>query len=259
MTVSNTDLFSQADGSLDDNYEQTGVTATQELLESLVGEGKRYKTINDLAFAKINADAHIKRMAEENKALREAQQRASALEDLVKSMRETSQVTKDDDPSDTKAGGAGALDADTIVAQVLTSLEERTKQQQERENMAVVKKTIAESLGPNWQAELKAKVEDSGLSEQEADVFARRNPKAFFKLLGINTEQKATNSLFNSVPATTVNSTASTVQSNGVNRTKSYYDSLKKKMGVQAFMANRDLVAQQHNDALRLKEAFFDT
>lgn len=59
------DLISQAASAV-----QGQDQATVNYLESLVGEGKKYKTVEDLAKAKFYADEHIRKIEEENASMR---------------------------------------------------------------------------------------------------------------------------------------------------------------------------------------------
>lgn len=261
MTTENTsDLFSTT-SDLDNDYEVSGATGTEDLVNNLVGEGKKYKSVNDLAYSKVAADAHIRKVQDENKALREALQRQQALEDLLKQVREPSPVAPNvtSNPAHNSGDESGAPSLDDIEAKVLKRLEERTQKEREARNMELVKSTVQDVFGPNFGTELKARLAETDLSEVEADRLAKNNPKAFFRLLGIDSQAPAQRSVFTpAAPQTKVN-TMATQKLGSPERTKSYYDNIKAKMGVKAFYQDRNLQTEIHNQALRLGERFFDT
>jgi hypothetical protein len=64
--------------------------ANKDLVVELVGEGKTYKTVDELAKGKINADIHIKRLEEEAKALREQLAGAKSVEDVLEAVKANS-------------------------------------------------------------------------------------------------------------------------------------------------------------------------
>lgn len=67
----------------------------EELLKTLVGEGKPYKTTADLAKGKLQADIHIKRIEGENKDLRDKAAGARTVDDIIAAVQ--AKVVPDDD------------------------------------------------------------------------------------------------------------------------------------------------------------------
>lgn len=250
-----TDLFKSADTELDNSYEPEGVTANPGLVDTLVGEGKKYKTPDDLAYSKLAADAHIKRIAEENAALRKALEEKQALEALVAELRGTTTKTEQAISSQTGDESAQAIDPKTLVDQVRAQLKQEQDEQEYARNRDTVKRTIIAALGPNFQGELRNRLASAGLDESTANTLANKNPNAFLKLIDVN-PGTTRGTPPPPAPMTRVNNTE--LPTGSGERTKSYWDGVKKQMGVKAFNENRALVTQMHNDALRLKEKFFD-
>lgn len=241
-----------ADTELDNGYEPDGVTANPGLVDQLVGEGKKYKTPDDLAFGKMNADKHIARLAEENAALRKAVSDAEALKALVAELKAN---TNADQGSTRQQVEETALDPKTLVDQIKAQLKEEQEQQAQASNREVVKQKLIEALGPNFGPEVKKRLAEAGLDEATANTLASKNPNAFLKLINVDAPRNTPGA---PVPPTKVNTVAQGAVPNG-ERTKSYYDALKAKMGgAKAFNANRALVVQMHDDALRLGDKFFD-
>lgn len=250
-----TDLFSETDPILDDNYELDGLTATEDLVSNLVGDDKKYKTVNDLAYSKLSADAFINRLKNENKELRDRLKSTDDIKSLLNGFKEAPPKETSSPVQD--GGESGDFNPDTLVEKVLSSLEARNAKAREEQNMEVVKNTVQTALGTNWRSEVKQRLNEAELSDAEADAIARRNPKAFFKLLGISQETTPKQpSLFDTSPRSSVNTTSQAPITG--ERNKAYYDNVKKKMGVIAFANNPTIQAEMHKDALRLGEKFFN-
>lgn len=98
---------------------QTG-TATQtqsEMVAALVGEGKKYKTVDDLAKAYINADGFIETLKAENRELKERVTAAKTVDDVLDRLQQQQTRTT----SDTSAPSAS--DIAKLVEQTVTGLE----------------------------------------------------------------------------------------------------------------------------------------
>lgn len=67
------------------------------VIEALVGEGKTYKTVDDLAKGKLNADIHIQKIELENKELREKLAGAKTVDDLLEKI--TAKAVAQGDPN----------------------------------------------------------------------------------------------------------------------------------------------------------------
>ena len=87
--------------------------STKDYLKELVGEGKKFKTVEDLAKGKAESDAFISSVTRENKELRDSYKKAieevnsrTRLEDLVTKLSTMAADTSKDDseerPNDTK-------------------------------------------------------------------------------------------------------------------------------------------------------------
>mgnify|MGYP000205087855 CR=1 FL=1 len=67
---------------------QTGTTTpatqtTSDIVSALVGEGKKYKTLDDLAKGYINADGFIEQLKAENRELKEKATAAKTVDDVI--------------------------------------------------------------------------------------------------------------------------------------------------------------------------------
>ena len=106
----------------------TSTTTTQAMPESvslLVGEGRKYKTLDDLAKAYLNADGFIEQLKAENQELRsktiEAKTIDEVLERLSANQSNAAQATASAQVSSTNGLSAG--DVAKIVEQTVTGME----------------------------------------------------------------------------------------------------------------------------------------
>lgn len=61
--------------------------APKDLLSELVGDGKKFKTVEDLAQGKLQSDIHIKRLEEEAKVLRDQVATAKSVDDVLAAIK----------------------------------------------------------------------------------------------------------------------------------------------------------------------------
>lgn len=101
----------------------------KDLISELVGDGKKYKTVEELARGRLEADVHIARLETEAKDLREKVAKAASVEDVLAAVKANAASAKDTpDPKDTPATGVSltAEQVAKIVAEQVTGL--RTKE-----------------------------------------------------------------------------------------------------------------------------------
>ena len=229
------DVFSTAT-----NHSVVAATPSASMLADLVGEGKKFATPEDLAKAKIEADAFINQLKDENKGLRESAQRdANAGDNLAALQRELAELkaklNKSAEPSPNTTGELTTGQLENLVAGVMTKKEqERTAAQNMRDaNDKLVK--FAGSLEKALEV-LKSRASELGLSVYDLKAMAEKSPTAFLQIMGAASgKPSATPDL--STPQ--VNSAAMPL-TNGqpTQGTAAYYNNLRKEMGNQKFFAN---------------------
>lgn len=101
-------------------------TTDNSLVAALVGEGKKYKSIDDLAKAYINADGFIETLKQENTVLREKANAAKTIDDVLASLQSRKETQPD--PA-VKPDGVSVTDITKIVEQTMQSTETRKVQE----------------------------------------------------------------------------------------------------------------------------------
>lgn len=190
-------------------------------LEEYVGEGKKYANAEELAKSRAHADAHIARIEDEQKRLREELATRLSYQDFldqIKSMPLNSQQTP---PADDQPGDKSVLKPEEIERLVDQRLQTAEANRTANQNINTVVTKLQEVYGPNYAQHLKRQAAELGMSEQEVNTLAGRNPKALLKLLDVG-EQKHTN-IFQAPPRTQSTTLPSTQK-----RGDSYYEKIRK-------------------------------
>lgn len=125
--MSDKDIFSSASDQDTQNQTETN-TAVQkvdtlpETVALLVGEGRKYKNVEDLAKAYLAADDFLEKLKGENATLREEVAKGATLNDVLKRL-DGSQTQRPDKDDKTTSSGLSADDVAKIVQQQITGLE----------------------------------------------------------------------------------------------------------------------------------------
>lgn len=243
------DLFQQPDQTFDE---------TKNYLQELVGEGKKFKTNEELAKGKAYADQMIEvknqredEMRAEITRLREENIAKAKLEELLtqlKTERLASSETPQANEDQTKP-----FNADDIKKLVADQMKVEKQSEKFTENANLVRNKLKEQWGSNYTAILKEKTEELGLTEEYVNNLARNAPKALFKALEI--DRVKTDDLFNSPPRSAQRND-NFAPSGAKERTWSYYQELKKSDPNLYF--DKKTAIQMQKDILRLGERFQD-
>jgi hypothetical protein len=220
-----TDLFSAPTGpELDPN---------KDYLQDLVGEGKKYSNVEEAAKAlakkAVHADALIDNLTRKQDELRsdylrehEENRTRAKLEDFINQMESRRQPSVGIEP---EAKGEAQIDLKTVEELFSRKFQETENQKRERENFSFVESKLKERYGNNYAESLKDQIADLGMSPDEVNLMAKKNPKILIKALGL--EQKAQENLFPSPPRNTQRPEGFKQQNMNEKRTWSYYQKLK--------------------------------
>lgn len=202
-------------------------------IEDFVGEGKKYKTLQDAAKALVNKDNFIDQLKRENQLARTA---AEKLQDELKT-RKTLQEFLDQmnttqrqaPPPANNQKDDGEVDdneftPDKIKRLVEETIAQKSQAQREQENLDVVKQKLIEAYGPRYETKLRERTQELGMTEQDLTGMAMRTPKAFLSL--VVPQSTNTGSLF--TPPTNGINMESMRSGNRDSKTWSYYENIRK-------------------------------
>lgn len=215
-----TDLFAE-DNSVDPN---------KDYLQELVGEGKKFKTPQDLARGKYEADNYVKTLTVKLDQMREdylkldTDYKARAkLEDMIGQLKSGQQPLSNNTPpvNDDKKP---EINPEQIMSLVDSQIKKNKVLDREQANFNVAQQKLREVFGTNYQTALNERIDELGLTVDDVNAMAKKSPTAFSKMLGLEPEQKDS---FQTPPRTSQrNDTFS--PKGGPKRTWSYYQEMRK-------------------------------
>ena len=230
--------------------------------QELVGDGKKFKTVKDLARGKYEADLYVNtltRQLDELRGdylkLREDNTARAKLEDLIGQLEgKQQQLTNSEQPlAKLEVKDKPGIDPNELKSLVSSSIQEYEMTRRQTDNFNKVKAKLEEQYGEKYPSVLKNQIAELGLTEEDVNALARKSPTAFFKTLGI--EQAPARDNFQN-PVLSSQNSESFRPKGAQKRTRSWYLDMKKN-DPKRYLDPKTNV-EMHNDALALGEAFFD-
>ena len=223
-----------------------GVTPPTEVLsylKELVGPGKKFATIEDLAKGKLEADNFIEVLKKEKDELLRGVEKA-------KSVRELMELMQTNQPKEGTPVSA-PQNPEELQAIVEKALEQRDAKQTAQANRSKAKELVLPLV--NGDADqvaiyVESKAAALGISADDIWSLSEKSPNAFAELVGAtptkgspttNTLPKVNNESNPNLPVLEINGF----------KTKAWFDAQRKSMGNQAFIRNaqmqRDMIASR--------------
>tara|TARA_R110002051_G_scaffold18015_3_gene51990 strand:- start:5328 stop:6062 length:735 start_codon:yes stop_codon:yes gene_type:complete len=164
-------------------------TQTTGSVEELVGEGKKFATVEDLAKGKQEADTFIEQLKGEMSGLRsDLDQRVSSTA-LLEEIRKEREAQLQQSADAAQGNTSPQLDQGDITNLVNQTIEQREVQQTATGNILSVDTKMKEMYGEKAQEVMLQKAKASNISVEFLQDIASKSPEAFYNVLGI-TEQK---------------------------------------------------------------------
>lgn len=227
---------------------------TQNALETLVGEDKKFKTVDDLAKGKLEADNHIQRLEGELAELRTKVTATSTLEEMLAKLQQTPkpEPTPEPKPEAHQPAKPAGITEDALAEKVRELLEEKDRQSIVQRNVQEVTNRLVSVYGDEVKANefVRQRAAELQVPLDYLQDVAARSPKAFFELVKV-AEPVAP-------PGPThgdKNPAALSKHSPGVKpNTYKWYQEIRK-TDPEAY---KKLQLQMHNDAIKLGEKFYE-
>lgn len=233
------------------------IDPTKNYIEDLVGEGKKFKTVEDLAKSVVYKDQHIPRLERENAEMRErlnASQRLEVLVDRLAKVNPNQPTNSGDNQPGANEVNPQGLTPDKINEILDQKLTEREKTTRRAANLNEVKSRLQQTFGQNFPSKLREQSTTLGLTEDYLKLLASEQPKAFYRLMNMDENPSQVQSYFQ--PSSSVNSEGFKSKTTSGEKTKSYYDNLKRTN--PNLYKSTAIQIEEHNNAMRLGESFFD-
>lgn len=218
-------------------------------LEILVGEGKKFKTVEDLAKGKKESDDYIETLKAElaaEKAKTANGINAEAILTEIRKIREGTSDTEPRQPGETTQ----VVTPPQIEELVLQTLRNNEIEQITKTNFQKSVEKMDEVWGDDAPKKLKETAKNLGVSVEYLQNVAKQSAPVFFQLTGLNADRSAPGGT--TVPTSTVRPVAQ----NGQVRDMKYYRELKKSN--PALFKEDKIRIQMEKDAIALGESFFN-
>lgn len=180
-------------------------------LEHLVGEGKKFKTTEELAKGKLYSDLYVPKLENDIKLLKEAHAQLEAeLEASQSRAKETitmvNEATTNSSTNDTNV--TNTIKPEDISSLVAAELNKAKDSEKRQTNVDYVRRELEKNLGDKYAEHMKQLADEYGA--EYLTKLAEENPKVFLKLAGSDTNHptsKPSTNLF-SPPSSSINISA---------------------------------------------------
>jgi hypothetical protein len=239
---------------LDPNLENQ-IDESNVLLETLVGEGKKYKTVADLAKAYAHADVHISKVTTEKAELENKVKTMEAQLEILNKLatNQTNTAQSNETPAVETTVAKNPSDEGDIEAKIRSTVEQLGEEQKRAVNTNKVDAVLLERFGEAEKATefLKTKASELGLGVKFLTDLAASSPTAFFATVGLDTNSQPKS---DAAPKSTVNTASVSQMANVRPNTYAWYQQLRKDDKTLYYSAKIQL--QMHQDAS--KPGFFE-
>ena len=158
--------------------------------ETLVGEGKKFKTADDLARAKAEADRVIRAREIELAQLREELAKRETADELFEKLQRAQSTPQSagEPRQDNPPAAAPSLTDEDLEKRIAETIDRRSQKQREADNAAEVTNKLIALYGDEEKANevVNKKAQELGVSVKFLESIATQSPKAFFAQLGLN-------------------------------------------------------------------------
>lgn len=170
------------------------IDPTKDYLPELVGEGKKFKEVTDLARAKVEADAFIERLKRENAELRNKKDTELSmqtfLDNLDKKLKAPPAIVPDGTPpKEPTADQPKGISQEEILSLFEQQAEKREAEKRKQENLAQAVAASQKAFGANYQLVLEQKARELGIGKDFLSEVAQKNVPAFLRLVGADVAQ----------------------------------------------------------------------
>lgn len=215
-------------------------TPDNKFYETLVGEGKKFKDNEALAFAKVKSDEHIARLEAEKRELEKDLNSRLPLEELLEKIQSAApkqpaqsqenplapQQAPQGNLMNEMSGKEKALSKDDVAKLVQESLSQETMKRSQDRNEQYVAQELTKAWGPNFSATLNRKAMELNMDKNTLTNLARQYPDAFIKMVGAADSREQ---VPNYTPPRNQQNTAGNLGVNNTNsKTFSAYEKLRK-------------------------------
>jgi len=160
----------------------TDPTTQPSVVDQLVGEGKKFKTIEEALQGKIEADNFIEEQKAKIDSLEAQVNKDDRLDELLKQLQDKAITPVVE--TETTPEGTPKLEVDDLKSLVDSALKEHEKEGIRSKNLSIVEQELEKNFGTEAEAEVLKKVKELGVSKETLSTMAGESPAAFLTLMG---------------------------------------------------------------------------
>jgi hypothetical protein len=169
---------------------------TEDFLGHLVGDGKKFNDHESLAKGKYESDLHVSNLERQLVELREDLDQGTKITELMDLVREQNKPKPVEDPTKTPVvpgdTSSGQMTEEELKALIATHVSERDKHSHETRNLVEADKALETKYGEAAGRVLAHRAGQLGMSVEEMKTAASINPKVFYRLMGMDGDNKST-------------------------------------------------------------------
>lgn len=173
-----------------DNHTTTNESTTA-VLDQLVGEGKKFNSVEDLAKGKLTADTHIDNLENQNRDLKAELDTRLTAEKQINQMLASREEKNQTEQENTEGQGdtTPSISADEIAKLVRDTVDSDRKTEQAQANEDLIDQRMKDTYGDKAKEVLESKAKSLGVSTDFLKDVARQSPDAFFATIGLDVKQ----------------------------------------------------------------------
>lgn len=192
----------------------------------LVGPESKFKTPQDLARGKVEADLFVEQLKRENAEMRNDLTTRIKYEEFLDRVERANLSNADDNQEGKEqTGQLSAMKPEELEQLLERKLRERDARTTATQNLTQVQAKLRETLGPNFAQRVKEQALTLGVTTEFLNNLAATQPRAFYRMIGLDADRVTTHSV--SPPKSSVN--AESLNFGSKAKGKSYYDEIRKK------------------------------
>lgn len=226
----------------------TSTTEQVDALAQLVGDGKKFKTVDDLAKGKLQSDTYIEQLQSETAQYRqmlesntERDQKVDQIFELLskRSDPQETQNTMVNEQNTTVTEPSGSSKPDGMFSSpedldkyVTKLIEGRETAGKANANLAEVQSKLTEKYSDKSPDFIKTRASELGITVEDMKSLAERSPAAFYRMMGMDTSKESSLSFADSIKSAEAN----TKESDGTTRNREWWNTQRRTKGNSWFL-----------------------
>jgi len=239
---------------MSDVFEKSPTGQEGSLVEQLVGEGKKFATVEDLAKGKLEADSFIEQLEGENKLTREQLAAIEGQSEKQATIAELIEAVKGSNKQEVAEGNQPVSD-DDLSKKIEEIIGSKNAEQTREANFKQANQAVLDKVNGDVEAAksyVAERAKQLGTSVERLKSLGEESPAAFRELMKLDpsTGSPGVASIAGVQPP---QDTPTAIEGH---HTKAYYDQLKKEIGPGKYWTDTKIQAQYLKDATALGDRF---